>query len=63
MQDAHAPPSSWHWNVEPDSDEVNANEPLVVVIEPDGPELIVVSGAVVSAAGVVSCVEKTTSTQ
>ena len=34
VQDAHAPPSSWHWNVEPDSEEVNANEAASSLIVP-----------------------------
>ena len=53
MQVVQLPESIWHWNVEPDSEEVNANDALLVVIVPDGPEPIVVSGAVVSAGGVV----------
>jgi hypothetical protein len=42
------PPSSWHWKVEPDSVEVNANDALVDEVELGGDDVIVVSGAVVS---------------
>ena len=48
VQAANAAPSSEHWNVEPDSLEENSNVALVLVVDPVGPESIVVSGAVVS---------------
>ena len=51
MQLAHAAESSWHWNVDPLSLEVNAKVGVLSVVVPVGPELIVVSGAVVSAGG------------
>ena len=51
MQPPHAPASSRHWNVEPVSDEVNAKLAELEVTVPDGPELIVVSGGVVSGGG------------
>ena len=47
----HAPnaaPSSAHWNVEPASVELKVKVALVLLTEPVGPVLIVVSGAVVS---------------
>jgi len=47
------PESSEHWKLEPLSLEVNPKLAAVSVVEPDGPELIVVPGAVVSAGGVV----------
>ena len=54
------PLSRLHWNVEPASLELKANEALLVVIVPEGPPSSVVSGAVVSAggAGVVSTVNE-----
>ena len=51
MQVAQAPVSSLHSKVDPDSVEVNANEAVVADVVPVGPELIVVSGGVVSAGG------------
>ena len=48
MQATYAPASSLHSNVEPASVEVNANDALVDVVGLLGPELIVVSGGVVS---------------
>jgi hypothetical protein len=42
------PESSEHWKLEPLSLEVNAKPALVEVVVPEGPELIVVTGAVVS---------------
>ena len=51
VQPAHAAESSWHWNVDPLSLEVNAKVGVLSAVVPDGPELIVVSGAVVSAGG------------
>jgi hypothetical protein len=47
-QDAHEPESSLHSNTELGSLAEKANDALVAVVEPLGPESIVVSGAVVS---------------
>ena len=52
MGDAHeaqVPPSRRHSNVEPASEAVNARAAEVSVPEPAGPDVIDVSGAVVSA--------------
>ncbi len=46
------PPSRRHWNVEPDSVDVNDIVAVVSVVEAAGPSVIVVSGAVVSAGAV-----------
>ena len=51
MHVAQAPPSSLHWKVEPASLEVNAKDAVVAEVVPVWPEVIVVSGAVVSAGG------------
>ena len=51
MHEPQAPASSRHWNVEPDSDELNAKLAEALVDVPEGPELIVVSGGVVSGGG------------
>jgi hypothetical protein len=51
VQDPQAPASSRHWNVEPVSVEVNPKLAELLVTVPDGPELIVVSGGVVSGGG------------
>ena len=51
MQAAQAPLSSWHWKVEPGSDEENENDAEALVLVPLGPQPIVVSGAVVSGSG------------
>jgi hypothetical protein len=51
--DEHAPqlpPSSRHWNDEPDSVELKSNDADVLDTVPDGPAVIDVSGGVVSAA-------------
>ena len=48
MQAANAAPSRAHWKVEPASLEENVNVALVLVVVEGGPELIVVSGGVVS---------------
>src|SRR4051812_49021352 len=45
------PESTLHWKVLPDSVEVNAKVGLVLVVLLGGPELIRVSGAVVSGGG------------
>jgi hypothetical protein len=55
MQALQAPESSEHWKVEPLSLELKSRLVLVAVVVPEGPELIVVSGAVVSAGGVTAC--------
>ena len=52
MHDAQVPPSRRHSNVEPASVAVNASDAAVDVVEPDGPDVIDVSGGVVSAATV-----------
>ncbi len=49
----HAPPSRRHWNVEPASLDVNEKLADGEVTVPDGPEVIVVSGGVVSAGGAI----------
>ena len=51
VQLAHAPESTWHWNVDPLSLDVKANVGVLSLVVAVGPELIVVSGAVVSAGG------------
>jgi hypothetical protein len=51
VQLSHAPESSLHWKLEPLSVAVNAKLALVEVVVPDGPELIAVSGALVTAGG------------
>jgi hypothetical protein len=48
---AKAAASIRHWNVEPDSVAVNANDALADDVEPLGPDVIVVSGGVVSVGG------------
>ena len=48
---AHAtnePESSLHWNVEPDSVEENANVAVLALLLPEGPLVMLVSGATVS---------------
>jgi hypothetical protein len=51
VQPAQDPESSEHWKVEPLSLELKSRLALVEAVVPAGPELIVVSGAVVSAGG------------
>jgi hypothetical protein len=51
VQLAHAAESSWHWNVDPPSLAVKANVGVLSLVVSVGPEVIVVSGAVVSAGG------------
>ena len=53
---AHAPASTRHSKDEPDSLDVNANVGVLSLVEPVGPELIVVSGGVVSAGGALATV-------
>jgi hypothetical protein len=48
VQTTKAAPSSKHWNVDPASLAVNAKLALVLVTVPLGPEVMVVSGGVVS---------------
>ncbi len=48
----HEPESTRHWNVEPDSVAEKANVGVLSFVVPVGPELMVVSGAVVSAGAV-----------
>jgi hypothetical protein len=48
VQSLNEAPSSEHWNVEPGSLDEKANVALVLVVVPLGPDVIVVSGAVVS---------------
>ena len=48
MQDSKLPASSLHSNVALGSSEENSNVASVWLVVPDGPESIVVSGAVVS---------------
>ena len=50
MQPLHDPESGLHWKVEPLSLELKLRLAVVEVVVPEGPELIVVSGAAVSAA-------------
>jgi len=50
-QAAHAPESSEHWKVDPLSLDVNAKLAAVEVVVSEGPEPIIVVGAVVSAGG------------
>src|SRR5437016_1807083 len=47
-QAANASESKRHWKVEPDSLDVNVNVGALSVVGPEGPEVIVVSGATVS---------------
>jgi hypothetical protein len=58
VQAVHAPPWSWHCNVEPLSVAVNANVGVASFVAEFGPELIVVSGAVVSGGGAVATVNE-----
>ncbi len=58
VQAPKAAESSLHSKVEPGSVELNANDALVAVVVPVGPEVIVVSGAVVSGGGAVSTVNE-----
>ena len=51
MHEPQAPASSRHWKVEPDSDELNVKLAEELVDVPEGPELIVVFGGVVSGGG------------
>jgi hypothetical protein len=51
VQDPQAPASRRHWKVDPASVELNAKLAEPVVDVPDGPDVIVVSGAVVSGGG------------
>jgi hypothetical protein len=55
VQLAQEPESSLHWKVEPLSVAEKPKLAAVDVVVPDGPELIVVSGAVVSAGGASVC--------
>ena len=48
VQDAHAPPSRRHWNDVAPSEPTNAKVGVVSVLDAAGPEVIVVSGGVVS---------------
>ena len=48
--------SSWHWKVEPASEEVNANRAVVAEVVPCGPAVIVVVGGVVSTVNVYAAV-------
>ena len=48
LHPAIAAPSSEHWNVEPDSVDVNANVAVFEPTVPDGPLVMLVSGGVVS---------------
>ena len=50
VQEPKLPPSKRHSNVDPDSLEEKVKDALVLVVVPDGPSMIVVSGGVVSAA-------------
>ena len=51
LHEPHAPLSRRHWNAEADSLEVNVKLAELTATVPEGPESIVVSGAVVSGAG------------
>jgi hypothetical protein len=53
VQDAQAAESSWHSKLAPGSLAEKANDALVVAVEPLGPESMVVSGGVLSDAGVI----------
>ena len=48
VQALKPPPSSWHWNVEPASLELKPKLALVAFVGLAGPDVIDVSGAVVS---------------
>ncbi len=50
-------PSTLHMKVEPASEEVNATLPVLSLVRLAGPEVIVVSGGVVSAAVTVTTTE------
>jgi hypothetical protein len=52
VQDPKLPLSRRHWNVDPASLEEKVKEALLLVVVPDGPAAIMVSGGVVSAGGV-----------
>jgi hypothetical protein len=52
VQDPKLPSSRRHWNVDPASLEEKVKEALLLVVVPDGPAAIMVSGGVVSAGGV-----------
>ena len=52
LQELKLPPSRRHSNVDPASLEEKVKEALVLVVVPDGPSPIVVSGGVLSAGGV-----------
>jgi hypothetical protein len=52
LQELKLPPSRRHSNVDPASLEEKVKDALVLVVVPDGPSTIVVSGGVVSAGGV-----------
>ena len=54
---AKAPLSSLHSKVDPASEEENVNEAEVLLTLPDGPELMVVFGGVVSGGGAVLTVQ------
>jgi hypothetical protein len=54
---AQAPESSRHWNIEPLSLAVKANVGVLSVVVPVGPDVMLVFGAVVSAAGVLPAAE------
>ena len=55
VQAPQEPESSEHWKLEPLSVAEKARLAVVAVVVPEGPELIVVSGGVVSAGGVTAC--------
>jgi hypothetical protein len=56
LQAVHAPPSSWHWKVEPVVDDVNVKRALVAAVAPWGSEVIEVVGGVVSIVNVLAAV-------
>ena len=56
MHAVQVPPSSWHWKVEPASEELNTKRALVAEVVPCGSEVIEVVGGVVSIVNVVAAV-------
>jgi hypothetical protein len=58
VQSAHAPVSTRHSKAELGSDELNANVGVLSFVVPVGPELIIVSGGVVSGGGAVLTVNE-----
>ena len=56
MHPVQGAPSSWHWKLEPASDEVKVKRAVVADVAPCGPEVIEVAGEFVSTVNVLAAV-------